>query len=133
MIGILVLYTSLEISKLLRLEAQLLLMPSWRKFDRLLAPFKPVGSAGGVKLIGTMVQGNFTSAENAQRVSFIGGHVTGDFAMHGSLCNEYGATVLGERTNSRFAASLKINSTNPPQFMSILMCRKYREQYSVGR
>lgn len=76
--------------------------------------FLPPNTAGGVKIIGTIVQGNFTSASDAQRVSFIGGHVVGDFSMHGSLCNEYGATVLGDRTNSPFAASLKINNTNPP-------------------
>ena len=76
--------------------------------------YLPVHSAGGVKILGTTVQGNFTSAGDAQRVSFIGGHVIGDFAMHGSLCSEYGATVLGGRINSSFAASIKIDNANPP-------------------
>ncbi|WP_049207421.1 phage head-binding domain-containing protein [Serratia marcescens] len=76
--------------------------------------FNPLDTAGGVKIIGTTVQGNFTSAGDAQRVSFIGGHVVGDFAMYGSLCSEYGATVIGSRLNSPYAASIKIDNVNPP-------------------
>ncbi|CAB1223419.1 hypothetical protein SFB10_3555 [Serratia liquefaciens] len=76
--------------------------------------YLPANTAGGVQIIGTTVQGNFTSAANAQRVSFIGGHVIGNFSMLGSLCSEYGTSVLGTRTNSPYAASVKIDNANPP-------------------
>ncbi|QDL30776.1 hypothetical protein [Serratia liquefaciens] len=73
----------------------------------------PVGSASGVRIINSNIQGNVTGSSTAQRISLIGNYILGDLTLSGANCVDAYNHVQGNKSIANQATNWAIGKDYP--------------------